>query len=91
MKVLGTAYVESDTALVNRVLKRVGGKQNVLVLNDEAHHVWDPDSAWNEALRFIHDTNRQRRGAGLVAQLDFTATPNTTPYVLDASTGQPQI
>jgi type III restriction enzyme len=34
-------YVESDTALVNRVLG-VGarGKQNILVLNDEAHHAY---------------------------------------------------
>lgn len=36
-----TRYVESDTALVKRVLGReVGGKQNILVLNDEAHHAY---------------------------------------------------
>lgn len=36
-----TKYVESDTALVNRVLGRdVGGKQNILVFNDEAHHAY---------------------------------------------------
>jgi type III restriction enzyme len=34
-------YVESETALVNRVLGReVGGKQNILVFNDEAHHAY---------------------------------------------------
>jgi type III restriction enzyme len=34
-------YVESDSALVNRVLGReVGGKQNILVFNDEAHHAY---------------------------------------------------
>ena len=34
-------YVESDAALVNRVLGReVGGKQNILVFNDEAHHAY---------------------------------------------------
>ncbi len=34
-------HIESDTALVNRVLGReVGGKQNVLVMNDEAHHAY---------------------------------------------------
>jgi type III restriction enzyme len=34
-------YVESDTALLNRVLGReVGGKQNILVFNDEAHHAY---------------------------------------------------
>jgi type III restriction enzyme len=34
-------YVESDTSLVNRLLDReVGGKQNILVMNDEAHHAY---------------------------------------------------
>jgi type III restriction enzyme len=34
-------YVESDTALLQRVLGRdIGGKKNVLVLNDEAHHAY---------------------------------------------------
>ena len=34
-------YVESDTSLINRVLGReVGGKQNILVMNDEAHHAY---------------------------------------------------
>jgi len=34
-------YVKSDTALINEVLGRdVGGKQNLLVLNDEAHHAY---------------------------------------------------
>ena len=41
VKVLGTGYVESDTALVNRVLKdAASGKSNILVLNDEAHHAY---------------------------------------------------
>jgi type III restriction enzyme len=34
-------YIESDTALVDRVLgKELGRKQNILVLNDEAHHAY---------------------------------------------------
>jgi type III restriction enzyme len=41
VKVEATRYVESDTALINRVLGRqVGGKQNILVFNDEAHHAY---------------------------------------------------
>ena len=40
-RVESVRYVESDTALVNRVLGReIGGKQNILVLNDEAHHAY---------------------------------------------------
>lgn len=36
-----TRYVESDTKLMQRLLGReVGGKQNIIVLNDEAHHAY---------------------------------------------------
>lgn len=41
VEVQGERFVESDTSVVNRVLGReVGGKQNILVLNDEAHHAY---------------------------------------------------
>ncbi|HWE42836.1 MAG TPA: hypothetical protein VG432_10040 [Gemmatimonadaceae bacterium] len=40
-KVFSRRWVESDTALLARVLGRdIGGKQNILVLNDEAHHAY---------------------------------------------------
>lgn len=54
--------------------QRIASHRRVVVLNDEAHHVWDPDSAWNEAISFIAETSR-KKGGGLVAQLDFSATP----------------
>jgi type III restriction enzyme len=63
--------LDTAAALRDRITKH----PRVMVINDEAHHVWDPDSAWNEAIGFIHETNRQRGGTGLVAQLDFSATP----------------
>jgi type III restriction enzyme len=41
VKVESTRYVESDAVLMDRVIGReVGGKQNILVLNDEAHHAY---------------------------------------------------
>jgi len=33
-------YVESDAKVVNDLLREVGGKQNILVMNDEAHHAY---------------------------------------------------
>lgn len=33
-------YVESDARLVNRLLRGSGGKRNILVMNDEAHHAY---------------------------------------------------
>ena len=38
--VLVTRRIESDAALVDRVLKDAGGRQNILVINDEAHHAY---------------------------------------------------
>lgn len=55
--------------------ERITSHKKIMVLNDEAHHVWDPDSAWNEAIRYLHDTLLSRNGEGLVCQLDFSATP----------------
>ncbi|HWA97332.1 MAG TPA: DEAD/DEAH box helicase family protein, partial [Pirellulales bacterium] len=54
---------------------RITAHRRIMVLNDEAHHVWDPGSSWNEAIRFLHETIHERTGGGLSAQLDFSATP----------------
>lgn len=54
---------------------RITAHKRVMVLNDEAHHVWDAGSAWNEAVQFLHETIRSRGGQGLMSQLDFSATP----------------
>lgn len=55
--------------------KRVTSHPNLMVINDEAHHLWDPDSAWFEALGFLNEAYKGRNGLGLTAQLDFSATP----------------
>ena len=41
VRVESVKYVESNTALLTRVLGReIGGKQNILIINDEAHHAY---------------------------------------------------
>ena len=55
--------------------ERITAHERVMLLNDEAHHVWDPGSAWNEAIAYLHHTINKRTGGGLIAQLDFSATP----------------
>jgi len=62
-----------DTSAVLR--ERITSHKRLMVLNDEAHHVWDPDNAWNDAINFLNEQTRKRNGTGLVAQLDFSATP----------------
>lgn len=51
-----------------RLIKRGGP---CLVINDEAHHTHEEDSAWNQAVRRLHSAV----SGGLAAQLDFSATP----------------
>ena len=55
--------------------KRITAHDRVMVLNDEAHHLWDPGSAWNEAISFLHQEIIKKTGGRLCAQLDFSATP----------------
>ena len=62
-----------DTGEILR--ERITSHKRLMIINDEAHHVWDPDSAWNEAIEFLNDETRKRNDVGLVAQLDFSATP----------------
>jgi type III restriction enzyme len=41
LQVRSRRYVESDTAFIQRILGRdIGGKRNILVMNDEAHHAY---------------------------------------------------
>ena len=53
------------------MLDRIKSLRNLVVLNDEAHHVHDEDLAWSQSLLAIHDALPR----GLGAWLDFSATP----------------
>ncbi|MBI3028452.1 MAG: DEAD/DEAH box helicase family protein [Candidatus Rokubacteria bacterium] len=83
---------ESDTALVGRVLgKEVGGKGNILVLNDEAHHAYrirrlddtseveeDDELAEadeREATVWIEGLDKIHRIRGINLCVDLSATP----------------
>jgi len=60
----------SDIAVTLAKLKdRLSQLENVMVLNDEAHHVWDEDLVWYKAIAELYENT------GLMCQLDFSATP----------------
>ena len=46
----------------------------LIVLNDEAHHIHDPNMAWFKSIEDIHNRLKQK-GAMLSLQVDVTATP----------------
>lgn len=85
-------YVESDTAVVNRILGReIGGKQNILVMNDEAHHAYriqrdqggdeelfegeEEDEFYREATVWVEGLDRVNKLRGINFCLDLSATP----------------
>jgi type III restriction enzyme len=73
---MGPAVSRSKALDTGAALReRVTAHERIMVLNDEAHHLWDPGSAWNEAIGWLHDTVAARTGGGIAAQLDFSATP----------------
>jgi type III restriction enzyme len=46
----------------------------LMVLNDEAHHIHDPSMAWFKSIEDIHNRLKQK-GSALSLQVDVTATP----------------
>jgi type III restriction enzyme len=46
----------------------------LVVLNDEAHHIHDPRMSWFKSIQDIHNRLKQK-GAALSLQVDVTATP----------------
>lgn len=57
------------TTVINQI-------NDLVVLNDEAHHIHDNSLAWFKAIEDIDSSLRRRtRGKGISIQLDVTATP----------------
>ncbi len=48
---------------------------DLMIMNDEAHHAHTDDLKWNQTIRMLNDTLCERYGDPLTMQLDFTATP----------------
>jgi type III restriction enzyme len=76
---------KSDEAYVRDVLGEMASAQNLLVINDEAHHAWrvPPKSRVagvskdevNEATKWIGGLERIHRARGILTCFDLTATP----------------
>lgn len=71
--ILGRKPQKDPTKSPQTLLERIKELDNLLVLNDEAHHVHDDELKWNESLLSIHNALPK----GLTMWLDFSATPKT--------------
>lgn len=57
------------------LVERVASHEDLLILNDEAHHVHDVDLAWYKAILDTNSRLNTTNDRGLAAVLDFSATP----------------
>ncbi len=77
--------VKSDEAYVRDVLGDMSKAQNLLVINDEAHHAWRVPAEIKgvkvaekeQATKWIGGLDRIHRSRGILRCLDFSATPFT--------------
>ena len=69
---LGAKPAKDVAASAGRtMLQRVKSLDDLVIINDEAHHVHDEQLAWSQSLLAIHDALPN----GVAAWLDFSATP----------------
>ena len=72
-KIIGTKPVEAKTTyelILNDVLK----SDDLAIINDEAHHVWDSELKWNQLINNVYESF-SKSGKTFAFQLDFSATP----------------
>lgn len=67
---------KQETLTSEELLDRIVSHGELMVINDEGHHLHLEDMVWNQRIVTIHE-KLQAIGSGLTAQLDFTATPKT--------------
>jgi type III restriction enzyme len=70
---------DAVASAAEELFNRVAERSRVLVINDEAHHVWSEKLKWNQTIEGLHEELRERSeddpSAGVVSQLDYSATP----------------
>jgi type III restriction enzyme len=57
------------------ILERVRKHDDLMIMNDEAHHVHDTDLVWYQVILGLHEDLKLKRKNGLSLNLDFSATP----------------
>ncbi|TVQ79821.1 MAG: type III restriction endonuclease subunit R [Bradymonadales bacterium] len=66
-----TGATNDSTVDLSKIVREI---DELMVINDEAHHVHDPSNAWFKSIQDIHN-RLQQKGTALSLQLDVTATP----------------
>jgi type III restriction enzyme len=74
--IFGPQVSHSQALETGKTLRaRIAAHPSLMVLNDEAHHVHDPELTWSQAIDDLHARSLARDNRGVCLQLDFSATP----------------
>jgi type III restriction enzyme len=74
-RLLGPNPKEATGSWEEDLLDRIKAHDDLLIINDEAHHVHDEDLEWMQVILRLHNHLKDKGGKGISIQLDFTATP----------------
>jgi type III restriction enzyme len=74
-RLLGPKPKEATGSWEEDLLDRIKAHDDLLIINDEAHHVHDEDLEWMQVILRLHNHLKEKGSKGLSLQLDFTATP----------------
>jgi type III restriction enzyme len=70
------APVRKDAAITGEALRDLVLRHGeLMVINDEGHHLHNEDLEWHKVIVGLHDRLQGRGLSGIACQLDFTATP----------------
>jgi len=61
----------------NRIRQVLTSCPNIMILKDEAHHIYNFEKAWKKILLNLHRNLISQYGKGINMELDFSATPKT--------------
>jgi len=61
----------------NRIKEVLTSCSNIMILKDEAHHIYNFEKAWKKILLDLNKNLASQYGKGINMELDFTATPKT--------------
>ena len=74
-RLLGPKPKDATGSWEEDISERVQKHKDLLIINDEAHHVHDVDLKWYKVILKLHKNLKEKHNSGLSLQLDFSATP----------------
>ncbi|MEA2006527.1 MAG: DEAD/DEAH box helicase family protein, partial [Acidobacteriota bacterium] len=74
---LPEVYNVRDIYQENRIKEVLTSCPNIMILKDEAHHIYSFEKAWKKILLGLNKNLVSQYGKGINTELDFSATPKT--------------